>query len=204
MVRAITRLVLKLGEGAAHEKALNRFTLNTPEPGVLSCEGTESSNAISIELLADNNYRVGDQTGRYESSSVLSGESSELLFATGPLQGTESRYKEDANSGQQVLQIRKSTSKAFYLTGSSTSSSSVTTECTRQSEPKPYKLYGPENAPERMEPITSTSVNRGMCILGCRCQVVPIVRQHARMACPCASNINSTEPIYPLSALGGR
>ena len=144
-------------EGAAHEKALNRFTLNTPEPGVLSCEGTENSNAISIELLADNNYRVGDQTGRYESSSVLSGESSELLFATGPLQGTESRYKEDANSGQQVLQIRKSTSKAFYLTGSSTSSSSVTTECTRQSEPKPYKLYGPENAPPAIAPEVALS-----------------------------------------------
>lgn len=138
-------------EGAAHENALNRFNLNTPEPGVYSCATVDANNAISIELLANNAYRVGAQSGSYETTPVINGDFSEITFTTGVLQGVESDYFEDPQTGRQVMQFQNSNTEVF-VTGAATSSSSTAAECERQSTPKPFKLYGSASAPSAIAP----------------------------------------------------
>jgi len=121
-------------EGAAHEAALHRYSLNTPGSGEFACQFADSINLSSITLLDGNRYQANGQVGTYQSSGVFADDSSDIGFISGPLIDAEADYFEDPDSGLQVM--------SFSGAG----------ECKKQAEPKPYKRYGTQNAPPAVTP----------------------------------------------------
>jgi len=121
-------------EGAALEAALHRYNLNTPKSGIFTC----SDNGTPIELLDGNAYRVGDQTGQYQLGGITFGNYSVLDFLSGTAQGARARYSENSMTGLQLIQFEPS--EDSQLT------------CSRLDTPKPFKLYGPANAPAPVAP----------------------------------------------------
>ena len=121
-------------EGAALEAALHRFSLNTPDSGIYDCSG----NQAAIELLERNAYRVGEQTGQYKLDTVTFGNYANMEFLSGPVQGATAKYTENASTGLQVMQFEQSAESSLV--------------CSRLDTPKPFKIYGPSNAPAPLAP----------------------------------------------------
>ncbi len=137
--------------GASHESLQHRFLLNTPDTGTFNCNtSVASAKNTSVELLPNKQYNVSGKTGSYEYTFAAFDNSSAIGFVSGPLMGAQADYYEDPDSGTQALVFEESSRRQYF--GAATSSRSTTAFCTRQSEPRPYKLYGVDKAPQPIAP----------------------------------------------------
>ena len=133
-------------QGASEERALTSFRLKEPQLGSYQCRDAETGEVQSLELLANNQYQIGDTTGEYRVSDLLNlGSSSSIDWLTGPFAEESSRYSEEEGNGFRTFSLSVSTGGAGYP-GFVYSSSELALVCEGVGEPISFARYGDETA----------------------------------------------------------
>jgi hypothetical protein len=111
-------------QGAREQKALIDFALKQPTPGNYGClTSGDNPQQLTLELLSDNQYTFGGQTGSYR---VKVGENStDIRWASGPLGGDTSYEADDETGVRTILFTSTQSFGAVIPTGFSTETTMV-------------------------------------------------------------------------------